>query len=148
MAEWSDAFGGVPIMIHEADREWIQCPHPSIELWSGDTLALADDVTLIRCGGHFEGSTALHWTGGPRPGGVLFSGDAPQVAADRRHVSFLYSYPNMVPMKTTDVVAMRERLAPFEFEDVRGSTWGRNVLGGGRAAVDASFERYLAAVRS
>lgn len=148
MGEWSDAFGGVPILLHEADREWVQRPHPAVEYWSGDLLKLCDDVTLIRCGGHFAGSTALHWSSGPRSGGALFSGDALQVVVDRRHVSFLYSYPNLVPMKTSDVLAMRERLAPFEFEDVFGYTWGRDILGGGRAAVDASYERYLAAVRS
>jgi len=26
---------------------------------------------------------------------------------------------------------------------VYGFTWGRNILGGARAAVDASFERFL-----
>ncbi len=147
MADWSDAFDGVPIVIHEADQEWVQCPHPSIEPWSGDTLQLSNDVTLLRCGGHFEGSTALHWARGPRAGGALFSGDALQVAIDRRHVSFMYSYPNLVPMKTSDVVAMRERLASYEFDDVFGYTWGRNIIGGGREAVDASYDRYLAAVR-
>lgn len=65
---------------------------------------------------------------------------------DRRHVSFMYSYPNLIPMHPGDVVAMRERLAGYEFEDVYGYTWGRNILGGGRAAVDRSFERYLSAV--
>ena len=36
MGEWSDALGGVPILLHEADRQWIQRPHPAIEHWSGD----------------------------------------------------------------------------------------------------------------
>ncbi len=142
MGEWSDAFGGVPITLHEADREWVQRPHSAIEFWSGDTLELAD-VTLIRCGGHFPGSTVLHWRDGPRPGGALFSGDALQVGLDRRHVSFMYSYPNLVPMLTSDVVAIRERLADIEFDDVFGYTWGRDILGGGRAAVDASMDRFL-----
>lgn len=146
MVEWSEAFGGVPILLHEADREWIQRPHPSIELWSGDELALSDTVTLIRCGGHFAGSTALHWAAGPRPGGALFSGDVPQVVMDRRHVSFMYSYPNLIPMRIDDVLRLRERLAGYSFEDVFGYTWGRDIIGGARAAVDASFERYLAAV--
>lgn len=148
MAEWSDKFNGAPIIIHEADRGWVQHPHPSIEYWSGDSLKVSDDVTLIRCGGHFAGSTALHWANGPRKGGALFSGDALQVGLDRRHVSFMYSYPNNVPMNTSDVVAMRERLAPYKFEDVFGYTWGRNIIGAGREAVDASFNRYLEAVRS
>jgi hypothetical protein len=59
----------------------------------------------------------------------------------------MFSYPNLVPMKTSDVLAMRERVAAYEFEDVFGYTWGRNIIGGGREAVDASFDRYLAAVR-
>ncbi len=148
MVEFSDALGGAPILLHEADRGWIQRPHPAIELWSGDQRRLSKDVTLIRCGGHFEGSTALHWARGPRPGGALFSGDALQVALDRRHVSFMYSYPNLVPMRTGDVIAMRERLAEYGFDDVLGYTWGRDILGGGRRAVDDSFARHLAAVTS
>lgn len=147
MVAWSEALGGVPILLHEADRGWIQRPHPSIELWSGDTLSLSPDVTLIRCGGHFPGSTALHWAAGPRPGGALFAGDALQVAVDRRHVSFMFSYPNLVPMRTVDVVAMRERLAPFVYDDVFGYTWGRDIVGDGRRQVDMSFERHLDAVR-
>ena len=41
---------------------------------------------------------------------------------------------------------MRDRLAGLAFDDVYGYSWGRNILGGARAAVDASFERYLSAV--
>jgi glyoxylase-like metal-dependent hydrolase (beta-lactamase superfamily II) len=146
MVDWSDALGGVPILLHEADKQWVMRSSKHIEFWSGDTLPLSDAVTLIRAGGHFPGSTALHWREGPRPGGALFPGDALQVVMDRRHVTFMYSYPNYIPMRTGDVVAMRERLRGFAFEDVYGYSWGRNILGGGRAAVDASFERHLAAV--
>lgn len=145
MVEWSEALGGVPILLHEADKAWVQRPSKRIEFWSGDTLALSNDVTLIRCGGHFPGSTAIHWKRGPRSGGTLLPGDALQVVFDRRHVTFMYSYPNYVPMNVSDVRAMRERLEPFDFEDVYGYTWGRNIIGGGRAAVDASFDRFLLA---
>jgi hypothetical protein len=146
MIDWSDALGGVEILLHEADREWVLRPSARIRWWGGDELRLSDDVTLIRCGGHFPGSTALHWQDGPRPGGALFPGDALQVVMDRRHVGFMYSYPNFVPMATGDVRAMRDRLARFAFEDVYGYTWGRNIIGDARAAVDASFERHLRAV--
>jgi hypothetical protein len=148
MGEWSDALGRVPILLHEADHQWIQRPHPAIEHWSGDELQLSPSITLIRCGGHFAGSTALHLAGRPRPRGALLSGDALQVIMDRRHVSFMYSYPNLVPMRTSDVVAMKERLAKYDFEDVYGYTWGRTIIGGAREAVDRSYERYLRAVRS
>ncbi|SBV37256.1 conserved hypothetical protein [uncultured Stenotrophomonas sp.] len=147
MVEWSEALGGVPILLHAADRGWVQRASPRIEFWQGDEKRLSADVTLVRAGGHFDGSTVLHWRRGPR-GGALFPGDALQVAVDRRHVGFLYSYPNNVPMRSSDVRAMQARLRGFEFEDVYGFTWGRNILGGGRAAVDASFARHLERVAS
>ncbi len=143
MVEWSEACGGVPILLHEADRQWVMRPSPNIQFWSGDALRLSDDVTLIRCGGHFDGSTALHWKGVARPDGALFPGDALQVVQDRRHVAFMYSYPNITPMKTSDVQSMRARLSHYEFDDVFGYTWGRNIIGGGREAVDRSFDRFL-----
>ena len=145
MVRWSEALGGVPILLHAADKSWIQQPSPAIEFWDGDRCPLGDGVTLVRTGGHFPGSTALHWD---RAGGrgALFVGDSPQVATDRRHVGFLYSYPNYMPMPVSDVRAMQTRLAPFEFEDVYGYSWGRNIIGGGRRAVDDSFERYFQAM--
>ena len=146
MVQWSDALGGVPVLLHAADQAWVQRPARCIEHWQGDHLALGDGVTLVRTGGHFPGSTALHWTDGPRGGGALFVGDSPQVASNRRSVSFMHSYPNLVPMRPADVRAMRERLAPFDYDDAYGFSWGRNILGGARSAIDASFDRYLAAV--
>jgi hypothetical protein len=146
MVEWSDALGRVPILLHAADRAWVRRPARAIEHWHGDTLTIGSGVTLIRTGGHFPGSTALHWAKGPRDRGALFVGDSPQVASDRRSVSFMYSYPNYIPMPPADVRAMRERLAPFDYDDAYGYSWGRNIIGGAREAVNASFDRYLAAV--
>jgi hypothetical protein len=143
MVDWSEALGDVPILLHAADRDWVRRPSPRVRFWEGDTLCLSEGVALLRCGGHFAGSTALHWAEGPRGGGALFPGDALQVVQDRRHVTFMYSYPNYIPMRGSDVRAMQERLAGYAFEDVYGYTWGRNILGGGRAAVDASFDRFL-----
>lgn len=56
----------------------------------------------------------------------------------------MYSYPNYIPMHP-DAVRGR-RLEGYEFDDVYGYTWGRNILVGARAAVDRSFERYLDAI--
>jgi hypothetical protein len=63
MVEWSRAFGGVPIYLHAADRQWVMRPDKAIDFWEGETRTLADGLTLIRCGGHFEGGTVLHWAG-------------------------------------------------------------------------------------
>jgi hypothetical protein len=146
MVEWSEALGGVPILLHEADRDWVMRPSPVIEFWSGDTHAISPGVTLIRCGGHFAGSTALHWQDNARPAGALFPGDALQVVSDRRHVTFMYSYPNYIPMHPDAVGAMRGTVRGYAFDQVFGYTWGRNIIGAAREAVDRSFERYLRAV--
>lgn len=78
MVAWSEALGDVPILLHAADRGSLQRPDPRIELWSGDVLRLFEDVTLVRCGGHFPGSTALHWRR-PGTGGVVDVSDAEAV---------------------------------------------------------------------
>lgn len=146
MVQWSDALGGIPILLHAADKRWVQRHSSHIEYWQGDSLSLGDGVQLVRTGGHFPGSTALHWATGPRNRGALFVGDSPQVASNRRSVSFMFSYPNMIPMRPADVRSMRQRLASLDYDDVYGFSWGRNILGNARSAVEASFDRYLAAV--
>ena len=142
MVEWSDALGGVQILLHEADKDWVRRPSDRIKYWRGDLLKLSNDVTLINTAGHFDSSTALHWTKGPR-GQTLFSGDSPHVTQDRRQVTFMHSVPNFTPMAPSAVRRMQRVLAPFDFDDVYGYSWGRNLLGNGRAIVDASFDNYL-----
>src|SRR5437763_312148 len=64
MAEWSAAFGGVPVWIHEADREWLGRTGGGVRLWSGDRVSMMPGVTLVNCGVHLAGGTVLHWEGG------------------------------------------------------------------------------------
>ena len=71
MVEWSAAFGGVPIWLHEADQRWVMRPDDRIRLWSGEARPLHDGLTLIQCGGHFEGGTVLHWPVGAGGRGAL-----------------------------------------------------------------------------
>jgi glyoxylase-like metal-dependent hydrolase (beta-lactamase superfamily II) len=146
MIEWSEALGGVPILVHEADQEWVNRASPKLRFWQGDVHELSGSVSLYRCPGHFPGSTVLHWKHGPKGKGVLLSGDALHVVQDRRHVTFMYSVPNYIPAHPDGVVNIRRRLEGLAFDDVYGYTWGLNILGDARAAVDASIDRYLRAV--
>ena len=59
MVEWSRAFGGVPVYLHAADRRWVMRPDKAIVSWEGETTALAEGLTVVRCGGHFEGGTEI-----------------------------------------------------------------------------------------
>lgn len=146
MVEWSDAFGGIPIHLHAADRAWLTRPSPQIRWWSGDHLDLAPAVRLLHLPGHFPGSTALHWTAAPGGRSALLTGDSVHVAADRRHVTVMHSVPNFLPVGPTVIRDLQARLAGIEVDDVYGFTWGLNIIGGARAAIDESLDRYLAAI--
>jgi hypothetical protein len=74
------------------------------------------------------------------------AGDVAQVAMDRRHVSFMYSYPNYMPLNAATVRRIAEAIAPFAFDRIYGAWWGRNIEHGAKAAFDASVARYLAAI--
>ncbi|MGO4572362.1 MBL fold metallo-hydrolase [Microvirga sp. 2TAF3] len=142
MQDWSRAFGHVPIYLHAADREWIMRPAPEIRLWEGDTLEIAPDITLIRLGGHFPGGTVLHWARPHDGAGVLLSGDVIQVAADVRRVSFLWSYPNMMPLPAREVRRIGEALAPWRYDRIYGAFVGKDVKSDAQAVVARSIERY------
>ncbi|HUX87725.1 MAG TPA: MBL fold metallo-hydrolase [Chloroflexota bacterium] len=149
MVEWSRAFGGVPIWLHAADREWVMRPDPVIHFWEGDTAEPlpGTGLTLIRVGGHFPGATALLWPAGADGRGVLFSGDEPQVAADTRWVSFLYSYPNMIPLSAAEVQQISRTLAGHQFDRIYGSWTNKVVASDGNGVVARSAARYVAHLR-
>jgi glyoxylase-like metal-dependent hydrolase (beta-lactamase superfamily II) len=146
MVEWSHALGGIPIYLHEADRAWVMRDDQAIVYWGGSSLEIEPGLTLIHCGGHFAGSTVLHWAGGADGLGALLTGDTIMVAQDRRTVSFMYSYPNLIPEDAGAVGRIVEALEPFEFEQIYGGWSGKNVLEAGEQAVRYSARRYLRAI--
>jgi hypothetical protein len=103
MVEWSRAFGNAPIHLHEAERPWVMRPDPCIRFWTGRTHELCDGLTLVSTGGHFEGYQVLHWPSGANGRGVLMAGDQPQICMDPRQVTFMYSYPNYIPLNATAI---------------------------------------------
>jgi glyoxylase-like metal-dependent hydrolase (beta-lactamase superfamily II) len=143
MVEWSEAFGGCPIYIHQADGQWVQYRTSALQLWSGETQEILPGVTLINTGGHFEGSTALHWSAGADGRGLLLTGDSLTVVMDRRYLSFMYSYPNLIPLSERAVRRIADSVRPFKFERILGGWDGRDVIAAGNDAVDRSVERYV-----
>jgi hypothetical protein len=146
MVEWSRAFGGIPIYLHEADREWVQQHDSAIVFWSGEKHSLNDDLTLIRVGGHFSGFQVLHWASAEGGKGALMTGDMPQVCPDRRYVSFMYSYPNFIPVDGATVREIVGKLEPYRFARLYGA-WPKFVVEGDpKVALRRSAERYLRAI--
>ena len=145
MIEWADRFDA-QIFLHAADREWVMRPAVAgsrIQFWEGSTLPLWDGLTLINCGGHFEGGTALHWPARANDKGALLTGDIIQVVQDHRYVSFMRSFPNLIPIGPAAIHRILERIEPFPFEQIYGAWWEANVLSDAKAAVMRSAERYV-----
>jgi len=146
MVEWSRAFGGAPIHLHADDRAWVMRPDSGIAFWEGEAKELLPGLSLVRCGGHFAGGTVLHSADGQGGRGVLLSGDIVQVVSDRRFVSFMYSYPNLIPLPATSVRRIADALAPYPFERIYGAWFETVVQRDGATALRRSAERYLAAL--
>jgi hypothetical protein len=146
MVEWAHAFNA-PVHLHAGDRQWVTRPDPSVKFWDGDTLSLATGVTLIRCGGHFAGGTVLHWAQGGNGRGSLLTGDIVQVIPDRKFVTFMRSYPNMIPLSAPAVERIGKFLEPFDYDVIHGAWFGRTIPRGGKDVVQRSITRYVAAVR-
>jgi hypothetical protein len=140
--EFADAFGA-RIFIPRADRQWIQRPSPRIELFD-DEAEPVPGLTLARIGGHFDGAAVLHWPAGARGRGALLTGDTITVVQDRDWVSFMWSYPNHIPLDEVTVLDIARRAGRFAFDRVYGAWWGRVVVHDGAAAVRRSADRYVA----
>lgn len=123
MQDWARRFD-CPVYLHAADSEWIMRPDPGLRHWHGETLNIMQGVTLIRLGGHFPGGTVLHWANGAEGHGAILSGDIMQVAADLSQVSFLWSYPNMMPLSRGDRRAHCRHAGSLELRsDLRRLSW-------------------------
>jgi glyoxylase-like metal-dependent hydrolase (beta-lactamase superfamily II) len=149
MVEWSRAFGNVPIWLHEANRGWVMNPDDAIHYWNDDTFEPIPGITIIRTGGHFPGATMVHRAGDPdaeqpeRRDGLLFSGDIITVVADPKWVTFMYSYPNSIPLDAATVRRMADLVEPFRFERIHDA-FDKHVMADGNAVVERSADRYIA----
>lgn len=143
--EFADAFDA-RVFIPRADEQWIQRSSPRIELFD-DAAEPVPGVSLARIGGHFDGAAVLHWPAGADGHGALLTGDTITVVQDRDWVSFMWSYPNHIPLDGDTVADIARRVERFDFDRVYGGWWGRVVVHEGAAAVRRSADRYIARLR-
>ena len=148
MIEWSLAFDNAPIYLHSHERSWVMRRHENIQFWSGEKQRLLDDLLLLNTPGHFDGYQVLHWPAGADGRGVLLSGDQPQVCMDLRWVSFMYSYPNYIPLGPGKVQEIVRLLDSSEFDRIYGAFPRRIVSADAKQVVKRSAERFLKAISS
>ncbi|KZT21752.1 hypothetical protein NEOLEDRAFT_1138952 [Neolentinus lepideus HHB14362 ss-1] len=145
---------GCKVFISAKDKEWFVRDDRNVaevvEFWEGDRKVFADGLTMIRCGGHFPGSCVLHWDRSfepPEPNlpttGVVFCSDTFGIGSDHSKISFMYSYPNMIPLPPWDIQALWHSLRPFAFEDIYGAWPGNLSYGEGRSKVLKSARRFI-----
>ena len=108
-------------------------------------MELLPETTIVRCGGHFAGSSVLQVAGCNSGLGALFVGDTMQVVPDRR-VSFMRSYPNLIPLNAGRVDRIVSAVAPLRFDAIFGAFDGRTIRSGAKEAVEHSGRRYIEAI--
>ena len=143
--EWSRALGGVPVLVSEADQEWVARPDPVIEAWSG-TREVVPGITLTQPGGHFPGSVVAYWAAGAGGSGVLLSGDTLQANPDRTSATFMRSYPNRIPLSAAVVDRVTRAVSVFAFDRLYDN-FGHAIDTDARTAVRRSADRYMGWVR-
>jgi hypothetical protein len=142
--EWAETFNA-PIYIHEDDREWVTRPSERIIFWSGESFELCEGVILQRIGGHFKGGTVLEWKNGNNQNGVVLCGDIVRIVADRQWVSFMYSYPNFIPLPSKTVERIANRLNDIDFSRLYDA-FNRVVKEEADQRVQKSAARYIEAL--
>jgi glyoxylase-like metal-dependent hydrolase (beta-lactamase superfamily II) len=143
--EWSRALGDVPVLVAERQLEWVQRLDPAIKPWRGQ-LELAPGLTLHEIGGHFPGSSVVHWSGGADGNGVLLCSDTIHSNPDRKTVTFMRSYPNRIPMSPAVVERIVSAVEGLGFDRLYDN-FGNTIDSDATAAVRRSADRYIGWVR-
>ncbi|MDQ6819911.1 MAG: hydrolase [Actinomycetota bacterium] len=138
--QWSQALGGVPVLVTEPDLRWVARPDPAIRTWTG-RLELVPGVTLHQLGGHFAGSAVMHWAAGADGSGVLLGSDTIQTNPDRATVTFMRSYPNRIPLSAAVVQRIAAAVDTLTFDRLYDN-FGGTIDAGAAAAVRRSADRY------
>ena len=141
---WSRALDDAPVYVSAADADWLGRRPAALQLWQG-TIEPVPAVVASQPGGHFPGSSVVHWAGGDGAG-VLLCSDTIMVNPDRRTVSFLRSYPNRLPLSAAVVERIAAHVDRYAFDRVY-SNFELRIERDGKAAVAASARRHAAWVR-
>ena len=139
MVEWSHAFGDAPLLLPSADRDWVLRDDAPITWWD-DELEPVPGVHLVQCGGHFDGSAVLTVDAAADGRGAVLVGDTATVVKDR-HVSFMRSYPNLIPLPAATVHEVTARVTRHPFRRIYGGWWD-TVVDGDAAQIRRSAQRY------
>jgi hypothetical protein len=139
--EWSRMLGGAPVYVAEADLAWVARQGDALRPWSGE-MEVLPGITMSQPGGHFPGSTVAHWADGADGRGVLLSSDTVFANPDRTSVSFMRSYPNLLPLSGAVADRVTTHLERFAFDRLYGN-FATVIPADARAIVRRSADRHI-----
>ncbi len=145
MVDWSHALGSAPIYIHAADRKFVRRSDSGIIFWEDDATELLPGVTLVRCGGQFDGGSVLHWAQGGGGLGALMAGDTLRIQPDR-NIGFMRSHVNGVPLDADAVLRIGALMAELPFDVMYGGAWDAVLPNGARGVLARSVRRHIEAI--
>ena len=102
-------------------------------------------VVASQPGGHFPGSSVVHFTG-TDGAGVLLGSDTIFVNADLRTASFMRSYPNRIPLSATVTERIAAHVERYDFDRLYGNFENR-IAEDAKTRVLASARRHAAWAR-
>ncbi|RSH77825.1 uncharacterized protein EHS24_002885 [Apiotrichum porosum] len=136
---WSRVLG-VSLFINSEDRHWYQRdddlkPTDKVKFWNGKQ-DIGPGVTLVQCGGHFPGSSVLFWDRAAEPAGaksadgsapaptngLLLTADTIMVQPTQKGFTFMWSYPNMVPLEPIEMLKVVQSIQHLDYGAV-SSAW-------------------------
>lgn len=130
---------GAEVYLSAADRHWVGQEPERSRLWD-DAVQLVPGVVASQPGGHFPGSSVVHWTGADGQG-VLLCGDTVSVNPDGATVAFMRSYPNRIPLSSAVVLRIADHLGRYDFDRLYDN-FGRCISREASAVVRASAARH------
>lgn len=151
---WSKAFEDAPIYLHDSDKKWVTRPddrydekEPRYLFWEGDINTFRRDpsVRVQRLGGHFPSSSVLLLESSAQDGkGIVFTGDTILPVPHGRWCSFMYSFPNLLPLPAFVVEEIRAKVQKMPaFDRLYGPFSTSAIIGDAKEAVLESAQRYL-----
>mgnify|MGYP000872985487 CR=1 FL=1 len=144
---WSAAFDDAPVWVSRADAQWVQREFPGLRFWGdeqgGGELELVPGVRASQPGGHFAGSSVVHFVGADGEG-VLLTGDTISPVPAVGWVSFMRSYPNKLPLSGAVVRRIAAHVGSrYDFTRLYDNFTGVVPLDAANA-VERSAHRYAA----
>ncbi|KAL1913776.1 hypothetical protein Sste5344_000043 [Sporothrix stenoceras] len=132
---WAAAFD-CKVYLSAEDSDWIMRRGDAHVLWDGPRMDFLDgQFTAAKVGGHFPGSSVLLWKDRKKlfvadsitviPSGVYHVNRPPNTAS----FTFMWSYPNMIPLPPEEVYQIWKSVEDLDFEDTHGAFITRDTRG-------------------